>query len=130
MNLIPRSFLFDDNFDNFFLSNPKRSDMKCDIYEKDNKYHIEMDIPGFSKEDISIEVDDGYLTIKAIKTYEEKDEDKNYIRRERSYGEYQRTFSLADADEDNVDAEFENGILKIVIPKKKPNANRKMIEIK
>lgn len=128
-SLIPR-FFFDDDFDNFFFSTPKRNDMKCDIYEKDNKYYIEMDIPGFNKEDIKIEADNGYLTIKASKSEETNEEDKNYIRRERSYGEYQRSFTLKDADEEKIEAEFEQGMLKIVIPKKPESEARKLIEIK
>ena len=55
MKLIPRSFFLDD-FDDMFLPASNRSDMKCDIYEKDNIYHIEMDVAGFSKEDINIEI--------------------------------------------------------------------------
>ena len=123
-------FFFDDDFDNFFFSTPKRNDMKCDIYEQDNKYHIEMDIPGFSKDDIEIEVDNGYLTVKASKSAETNEDDKNYIRRERSYGEYQRSFALNDADEENIDAKFEQGMLKIVIPQKAAIETKKLIEIK
>lgn len=130
MNLIPRSFFFDDDFDNFFLSNSKRNDMKCDIYEKDNEYHIEMDIPGFDKKDINIEVKDGYLTVKATKESSLNDDDKNYIRRERSYGEYSRSFALGDVDTDRIDAKFENGILSIVIPKMDVQDTKKTIEIK
>lgn len=130
MNLIPRSFFFDDDFDNFFVTNQKRNEMKCDIYEKDNNYHIEMDIPGFDKKDINIEVKDGYLTVKATKENNEENSDKNYLRRERSYGEYQRSFALGDADIDNIDAKFDNGILLITIPKQGENQTKKTIEIK
>ena len=88
MNLIPRNFLFDDDLEDFFVTKPsKRGEMKCDIYEKDNKYYIELDAPGFDKKDINIEVKDGYLTVKAHKKEESKDEKKNYIRKERYYGE-------------------------------------------
>lgn len=75
MNLIPRNFLFDDDLEDFFVTKPsKRGEMKCDIYEKDNKYYIELDAPGFDKKDINIEVKDGYLTVKAHKKEESKDE--------------------------------------------------------
>ena len=76
MSLIPRKFYLDDIFDNF-LSDPEESNMKCDIYEKDGDYHIEMDVPGFKKEDIKIECDKGYLTITAEKHSEDKEEDKS-----------------------------------------------------
>lgn len=130
MNLIPRSFFFDDEFDNFFLTNPRKNEMKCDIYEKDEAYHIEMDIPGFAKEDIKIETKDGHLTIKATKSHEDNEEDKNYIRRERNTSEYQRSFALGDVDIDKIEAKFDKGMLSIIIPKKEIDDNSRMIEIK
>ena len=106
--------------------------MKCDIYEKDGNYHIEMDIPGFDKKDIQIESKNGYLTIVAEKKVENDDEDKkkNYIRRERCYGKYERSFYLGDLESDNIEASFTDGILKIVVPKKEESENKKFIEIK
>ena len=130
MDLMPRRF-FDDMFDDF-LTSRKEQNMKCDIYEKDGNYHIEMDIPGFNKEDISVETKDGYLTITADKKQEqtEEDKDKNYIRRERVYGKYERNFYLGDLDEDHIDASFENGMLNITVPKKEVVDTKKVIEIK
>ena len=131
MNIIPKSFLFDDDFDNFFLTAVKRNNaMKCDIYEKDNKYHIEMDVPGYDKKDINIEVKDGYLTVSASKEQEEKDEKKNYIRRERVYGSFSRSFALGDVDIENIDAKFDKGLLTITIPKQEVVETKKKIEIK
>lgn len=106
--------------------------MKCDIYEKGGDYHIEMDIPGFNKDEISVETKDGYLKITAEKKTEnnEQDEEKNYIRRERTYGKYERSFYLGDLDEDKIDASFENGMLKLVVPKKEEKDTKKVIEIK
>lgn len=131
MDLIPRKFYLDDVF-NDFISSRKEDTMKCDIYEKGGDYHIEMDIPGFEKKDISVETKDGYLTIKAEKSNEaeEQDQDKNYIRRERSYGKYERSFYLGDLDGDKVEAEFQNGMLKVVVPKKEEIETKKVIEIK
>ncbi len=129
MEIIPRKFYLDDIFDNFMTARD-RNEMKCDIYEKDGNYHIEMDVPGFDKKDISIEEKDGYLTITAEKHNEENTEEKNYIKRERVYGKYQRSFYLGDLDTDNVEAEFNNGTLKLVIPKKEVTENKKVIEIK
>lgn len=131
MDLMPRKFYLDDIFDDF-ISSRKEQNMKCDIYEKGGDYHIEMDIPGFTKEEISVETKDGYLTISALKNEETKDEgkDKNYIRRERVYGKYERTFYLGDLDEDKIDAKFENGMLKITVPKKEQVETKKVIEIK
>ena len=131
MDLMPRKFYLDDIFDDF-ISSRKEQNMKCDIYEKGGDYHIEMDIPGFNKDEISVETKDGYLIIKAEKKNEvnEEDKDKNYIRRERTYGKYERSFYLGDLDEDKIDASFENGMLKLVVPKKEEVETKKVIEIK
>ena len=131
MDLMPRKFYLDDIFDDF-ISSRKEQHMKCDIYEKGGDYHIEMDIPGFNKDEVSVETKDGYLTITAEKKNEvnEEDKEKNYIRRERSYGKYERSFYLGDLDEDNINATFENGMLKLVVPKKEEVNSKKVIEIK
>ena len=130
MSLVPRSY-FGDIFDDF-MPRVKEEHMKCDIYEKDGDYHIEMDVPGFDKKEIKIEAKNDYLTITAEKNNEvnEEDKEKNYIHRERSYGKYQRSFYLQDLDGDKVSAEFNNGVLKIVVPKKDENEEKKYIEIK
>ena len=130
MNLIPRNY-FGDIFDDF-MPMKKEDNMKCDIYEKDGDYHIEMDVPGFQKNEIKIEANKDYLTITAEKNNEvnEDDKKKNYIHRERSYGRYQRSFYLQDLDSSKVNAEFNNGVLKIVVPKKDESEEKKYIEIK
>ena len=106
MSLIPRNFYLDDIFNDF--SSNQTNNMKCDIYEKDGNYHIEIDIPGFDKNEISVECENGYLTITAEKNEENEDENKNYIRRERTYGKYQRSFYLGDVDEDAIKVSKEN----------------------
>ena len=127
--MLPSRFFLDNMVDNFFADNDNK--MKCDIYEKDNTYHVEMDLPGFSKEDIKLELNNGNLTISAEKSNEseEKDEDKKYIRRERSYGKYSRTFYLGDVDEEKINAEFNNGTLAISIPKLEEKKTKKYIDI-
>ena len=128
MSLVPRNY-FTDIFDDFMPM--KRDDnMKCDIYEKDGDYHIEMDVPGFEKNEIKIEAKNDYLTITAEKNDEINEEDKNYIHRERHYGKYQRSFYLQDLDQEKISAEFKQGVLKILVPKKDENENKKYIEIK
>ena len=133
MDLIPRRFFMNDLFDDFAAPMlPKESHMKCDIYEKDGKYHIEMDVPGYNKEDIKIEAQKDSLVITAEKNEEKNEEDKKkrYIHRERRYGKYQRSFYLEDLDSENIDASFNNGVLKITIPKKEEKENKKFIDIK
>lgn len=124
--MLPSEIFFNNFLDN--IDNDKK--MQCDIYEKEGIIHIEMDIPGFKKEDINIEINKGNLVISAEKKEEEND-DKKYLRRERKfYGKYQRSFYLGDVDENNVEASFENGILKISVPKKTEEETKRMIEIK
>lgn len=130
MDLIPRRFFMNDFFDDFMPT--KENTMKCDIYEKDGDYHIEMDVPGFDKNDIKIEAKKDSLTIIAEKSSENDDEDKqrNYVHRERTYGKYQRSFYLQDLDSEKINAEFNNGVLKITVPKKEETEDKKFIEIK
>lgn len=131
-----RSYL-GDMFDNFMFPSDRLNSigvMKCDIYEKDNVYYLEVDIPGFNKSNVNIEVNDNdYLTITAEKSNENIDEDdnKNYIHRERSYGKYQRAFYVGGIDKELIEAEFINGILKVKMPKKdEEKLSNKRVEIK
>ena len=127
MNLMPRKYFLDDFFDDFEMSK-SGSVMKCDIYEKDGNYNIEVDVPGFDKNDINIECKNGYLTITAKRESNEESNDKNYIRKERSYGEYTRQFYLGDVDTDLINAKFNNGTLCITVPKEEKDT-QKVIEI-
>ena len=131
MSLVPRNFYLDDIFDDFHPAPMRMDTMKCDVYEKDGSYNIEVDIPGYDKKDISVECDDGLLTITAEKNYENNEEDKNkkYIRRERHYGKFSRTFTFNDINDEAIRADFKDGTLKIVIPKKEKNDTKKVIEI-
>ena len=121
--MLPNKIYLDDVFDNLMFHKINVSDfnkMKCDIYEKDSVYYLEMDIPGFEKNDINIEVDDNdYLTIMAEKNMDniEEDENKNYLCKERNYGKYQRSFYINGIDKNKIDANFSNGILKVTMPK-------------
>ncbi|MCI8569315.1 MAG: Hsp20/alpha crystallin family protein [Bacilli bacterium] len=135
MMMIPRSNfdLFDDIFgDSFFKKEDKM--MKTDIRETDNGYIIDVDLPGYKKENIKIDVTDGYLTINA-KMNQKNTEDNNgkYVRRERFFGECSRSFYVGEAVEDlDIKAKFQNGILSLEIPKideRKNLPEKKYIEI-
>ena len=130
MYLIPRkNYLSDEIFDDFF--EPALKDqMKCDIYEKEGNYHIELDVPGYDKEDINIECDNGYLTVSASKTSEDRDEGKNYIRRERRTGSFSRSFYVGDIEPETIEAEFKKGTLSVVVPKIDEKPAKKQITIK
>ena len=96
--------------------------MKTDIYEKDNKYYLETDLPGIKKENIKINYDNGYLTIKAIKNTLSNSPD-TYIRRERLYGEITRSFYIGIKKESDIKAIYREGILLISFPKEDQNKN-------
>ena len=132
--LMPSIFgenLFDDDwfdFDKDFWGkkNPlygknAKNIMKTDIREHDTGYELDVDLPGFKKDEINIELENGYLTISAAKGLDKDEQDKKgkYIRKERYAGAMQRSFYVGDAvTEEDVKAKFEDGILKLSIPKK------------
>ena len=93
--------------------------MKCDIYEEDNNYVTEMDVPGFKKEDINMELEDGYLKISAEKKSDSEEKDgKKYVRRERHcYSKCERQFYVGNIKDEDIKAKFKDGILKISVPK-------------
>ena len=99
--------------------------MKTDIKEADGRYVIDIDLPGFKKDEIQAQISDGYLTISASKGLDkdQKDDKGRYIRRERYCGECSRSFYIGDGiTEKDVSAKFEDGILKLSIPKKETKA--------
>lgn len=117
-------------FDDIFNMDVGSNRMDCDIYEQDNTYYIELDLPGFDKKDISIEMNKGNITITAVKEEQETSDDKKYFRKERKvYGKYERSFYLGEVDEEAVKANFDGGILTISIPKKVEENYKKQIEI-
>ncbi len=137
MMLIPRDNfdLFDDIFtDPFFKRNDNKL-MRTDIKEHDDNYVISVDLPGYDKENIKVDITDGYLTVSA-KTDSENNEDEKgkYVRRERYFGECSRSFYVGDdISVEDVDASFKNGTLIMEIPKmdsKKELPEKKYIEIK
>lgn len=129
MSLLPNKFYLDNFFDDFIKDDKNLEMMKCDIYEDDGKYHVEMDVPGFDKNDISVECEDGYLTIEAEKKSESEEKNKKYIRKERTYGKVKRQFYVGNVDEENVKAEFKNGVLKISVPVLEEKSTKRKIEI-
>ena len=124
--------LFDDMFpfdDSFFTSkkNPlygKNASrvMKTDIKENEGSYELDIDLPGFKKDEITAELNDGYLTVSAAKGLDQDEQEKEtgkYIRRERYAGACQRSYYVGeDITEEDIKAEFKHGILKLFVPKK------------
>ena len=123
--------LFDDFFDDSFgmmnARNPlygkhARNLMKTDIRETDTNYELAIDLPGFKKDEVSIDLKDGYLTISAAKGLDKDAEDKKgkYIRQERYAGACSRSFYVGDVKAEDVKAKYESGVLTVLIPKKEP----------
>lgn len=124
---------FDDFFRPFYGNWDRMPAMKTDIQEKDGKYLLEVDLPGYDKKDINVSLEDGYLTVsaKTNKHVEEKDENKNYIRRERQFGSCSRSFYVGDVNQEDISASYDNGILNISFPKAgKQIESKKNIDIK
>ena len=123
--------LFDEMFDDMMrpmhsmekalYGKHARAIMKTDVRETDNSYEVDIDLPGFKKEDVSLKLDSGYLTISASKGLEKDEKEKKdgkYIRRERYEGQCSRSFYVGDTVKpEDVHAKFENGILQIALPK-------------
>ncbi|PWL56608.1 MAG: heat-shock protein Hsp20 [Oscillospiraceae bacterium] len=128
--------LFDDWFESpiektfFGERNPlygkhARNLMKTDVRETDSSYELAIDLPGFKKEDIQAQLKNGYLTISASKGLDKDETDKEgrYIRQERYTGQCCRTFYVGDGiSQEEIRAKFEDGILKLSVPKKQPKA--------
>ena len=123
MMMIPRRHdfdLFDDMFRDPFFNEGESKLMKTDIKEKKDKYLIDIDLPGYDKDNIKIEIQDGYLTIHASVNKENDEEEKGkYVRKERYAGECSRSFYIGDnTKEEDIKAKFKNGTLTLEIPKK------------
>ena len=125
--------MFEDPFDllpMFSHHNPlygthAKALMKTDIREKEDSYELDIDLPGFKKDEIQAQISDGYLTISASKGLDkdQKDDKGRYIRRERYCGECSRSFYIGDnVTEKDVSAKFKDGILRLSIPKKETKA--------
>ena len=121
--LMPSIFgenLFDDFMDLPFGGMKTNTMMKTDIRDMENSYELDIDMPGFKKEDIKAQLKDGYLTISASTNVNNEEKDKNgrYIRRERYAGSCSRSFYVGEAvKEEDIKAKFEDGILKLSVPK-------------
>ena len=123
MMMIPRKNSFDlweDIFNDPFFSNNESKIMRTDIKEHENCYDIKIDWPGYEKEDIKVDIEDGYLNVAAsMNKHNEEKEKGKFIRRERFFGECKRSFYVGDDLEvEDVKASFKNGTLTLEVPKK------------
>ena len=116
--------------DRGFFSGGALGEFRTDIQDKGDSFLLEADLPGFKKEDIHIDLDGDTMTIRAERHSECEEKDKNYMRCERSYGSYQRSFDIGAVRADDVKAEYTDGVLKLTMPKKDMTvSNARRLEI-
>lgn len=117
-----------EDLERFFFE-PVRRDMgfRTDITEKEDSYCLQADLPGFKKDDIHVDVEDGRLTISAERCSENEDNNDGYLRRERYCGSYKRSFDISEIDADGISGDYTDGVLTLNLPKlapKQPAARR------
>lgn len=130
-NLFNAFDIFERSF--FGNSNVDLPAFRTDIRDAGDKYLLDAELPGFNKEDISLDIKDGILTISAEhnESNDQKDDNGNYIRRERRYGSFRRSFDISGIDENAISASYQNGILQLTLPKAQqvlPQSHRIAIE--
>lgn len=102
----------------------------CDIYETDNEIVLKAELPGVKKEDVKVDIENNVLTLRGERKFEEETKKENFVRIERSYGNFLRSFSLPTAvDTSKINAEFKDGILQVILPKRE-ESKPKTIEVK
>ena len=118
MDNLARAF-FDEPF---FSSKAEIRPFRTDIKKTENGFMLEADLPGFDKKDISVGIEGYVLKIRAQRHNESEDKDKkdSYVRIERSYGSYERSFDVSGIDTDSISAKYENGVLILNMPEKEP----------
>ncbi|MGE5329188.1 MAG: Hsp20/alpha crystallin family protein [Deltaproteobacteria bacterium] len=120
-----KMFGFMDNlFDSAFTSGLTYNSIRADIRESEKEYKVEAELPGAKKEDIKIDFKDNTLLISVEHKEENEEKNDNFIRRERRYGSASRGFLLENVNEEEIKAKFEDGILKVILPKEKPEIQK------
>jgi HSP20 family protein len=120
--------LFDDIWSGAHM--PSIPAFKVDISEDEAAFYIDAELPGIMKEDVALTIEDDMLTINAERRQETEETKKNYHRVERSSGNFSRSFNLGEAiDQENINADFNNGILRVTLPKALPVRKKKEISI-
>ena len=107
-----------------FFEDDRLAEFKTDVKDEGDHYTLEADLPGFDKKDIHLDVNGDVLTVHAERhsEHEEKDKKGKYVRCERSYGSYSRSFDLSDVNSDDIKCKYDNGVLTLTLPKKEPQS--------
>lgn len=120
---------WDNEIEKFFDVFSRRESFApvCEIHDEDNSYSISLDIPGMKKDEIDIEVKDNHLHVTGERKTEKKSEKNNVLRSERTYGKFERVFSLPqNINAEKIEARFENGVLDISLPKEEKSQKRRI----
>jgi len=118
------------NDQDLFFSPAVRSGIRVDVKDEGDKYILEAEIPGVKKEDISLNYENEFFTISVEQQEEVNDERENYLCRERRFGKTSRTFHAKDVDPEGIEAAYEDGVLKVTLPKTQVREDKKKIDIK
>ena len=102
----------------FFTGVPSVSVFNTDVIDTGDAFKLECELPGFKKEDIRIDIENDCLTISAERSTDNKDEKDNYVKRERFYGSFTRSFDVSGINVDNIEAGYSDGVLTVTLPKK------------
>lgn len=115
------------DFERVFFGNNSFSDISCDIMDKGDHYQLMAELPGFDKEDIKVDINDDIMTISATHKSENEETDKRgYLRRERRYGAFTRSFNVANVSKEGIKAQYKDGLLCLTMPKKEKEEQRGM----
>ncbi len=120
-----------DELERAFFNDRSPAGFRTDIRDEGENFLLEADLPGFNKDDIHVDLDDGSLTISAERhsDFEQKDQKGNYVHCERSFGSYARSFDTAGIDTQNISAAYRDGVLRLTLPKlaKPENTTRRLL---
>ncbi len=123
------SFFNDNMFEPFNKMNGKLTSFLVDVIDDGDKYIVEAELPGFEKENVKVEYRDQHLSIIASRVTKDTENKANYIRRERSWGEFKRNFYVDNIDPDRINANFENGVLQVTLHKQPLKNDSRQIKI-
>ena len=110
--------MFDEMDRHFFANAPAVSAFRTDVLDTGDAFKLEAELPGFKKEDIKIDIENDCLTISAVRSAENKEEKENYVKRERAYGAFTRSFDVSGIKVDDIEASYTDGVLTVTLPKK------------
>lgn len=120
---------FDDFYDGVLVSPRSKTNNfapNTDVVEKDDQYYIKIDLPGVKKEDLSIEVKNNVLTVKGTRAEEKENKSEKLFKKERFVGSFSRSFNVEETDQENIKADYKDGVLTLDLPKKKTESYKKI----